>query len=258
MRVLVLAAVGGIALAAAGCSGGSCGSSDDSAVASQTSTPAASATPASTVVPSASPAGSPAAASPSGRTDLAAALLTVSDMPSGWTETNLNIDLAATQPCGRPIPVVDAATGQQEAAYRENRLGPYVAQRVMAYAGGDAAQAMSATRTLLEECKEWKGNHAGRELTFRVSPSPLQVSGLGDEAFAVQLTIEGFAGGGLVGGLLNNVVSAKSVVVVVRQGGYTFLLAQADGGVGNPSVDGGRTEQLARLAEQRLVAAIRD
>lgn len=67
MRVLVLAAVGGIALAAAGCSGGSCGSSDDSAVASQTSTPAASATPASTVVPSASPAGSPAAASPSGR-----------------------------------------------------------------------------------------------------------------------------------------------------------------------------------------------
>jgi hypothetical protein len=261
MRVLVLAALGGMLLVLAGCSGGSCGGSDnDRAAAQQPSTQAPSATmpPISDPTPSPSPSASvTATAARAGSVDLGAALLTAADMPSGWDQTNLNIDLATTQPCGRAIPVVDAASAQQEIAFRQDRLGPYVAHRVMAYASGNAEEAVNATRTLLDECKEWKGSHGGRELTFRVSPSLLDVTGIGDEAFAVRLTIHGFAGSGLAGGLVDSLVSAAADVVVVRQGDYTFLIAQANGGVGNPSVDSARTEAITRLASQRLTTALR-
>ena len=259
MRVLVLAVLGGLVLFLAGCGGGRCGdNNDDTAATRQTSTTTSSAPvsppPAQTALPSA-----PVTATtrPTASVNLSAALLTAADLPSGWNQTNLNIDLAATQPCGRAIPVVDAASAQQEIAFRQDRLGPYVAHRVMAYASGNAEEAINATRTLLDECKEWKGSHGGRELTFRVSPSSLNVGGIGDEAFAVRLTIHGFAGGGIAGGLIDSVISAASDLVVVRQGDFTFLIAQANGGVGNPSVDSGRTEQLAHLADQRLAAAIR-
>ena len=259
MRIFVLAALGGMLVCLAGCSGGSCGDSDkDSASARQSATDARTATFSPTAASTTPSGGSPTGtAAPAGGVSLAAALLAASDMPSGWTQTNLNIDLATTQPCGRAIPVVDAATAQQETSFRQDRLGPYVVHRVMAYTPGTADQAMSATQTLLDECKEWKGSHGGRELTFRVSPSSLSVDGIGDQAFAVRLTIHGLAGGGAAGGLIDDLVSAAADLVVVRQGDYTFLLAQANGGVGNPSVDSARTEQLAHLAGQRLAAAIR-
>jgi hypothetical protein len=259
MRVFVLAALGGMFLFLAGCSSGSCGDDDNNAAAVQ---PASSPTVSASVSPSTAPAmpigSSVATATPAGGVNLDAALITAADVPSGWDQTNLNIDLATTQPCERAIPLVDAAASQQEIAFRQSRLGPYVAQRVMAFGSGNAQQAMSATRTLLQECKEWKGSHGGRELTFRVSPSPLNVDGIGDEAFAVRLTIHGFAGGGAAGGLIDSLVSAASDLVVVRQGDYTFLVAQANGGVGNPSVDSSRTESITRLASQRLTNAIRD
>ncbi|MGD9895036.1 MAG: hypothetical protein AB7R89_08710 [Dehalococcoidia bacterium] len=257
MRVIILAALGGMLVLLAGCSGGRCGADGgNTAAAQQTSTPEPSvaASPISEPTPSASNA---TTATQAGGINLASALLTAADMPSGWDQTNLDIDLTATQPCGRAIPVVDAATAQQEIAFRRDRLGPYVAQRVMAYASGTAEAAMNATQTLLDECTEWKGSHGGRELTFRVSPSSLDVTGLGDQAFAMRMTIHGFAGGGVAGGLIDSVVSAAADLVVVRQGDDAFLIAQANGGVGSPNVDSGRTEQLARLAGQRLAAAIR-
>jgi hypothetical protein len=257
--MLISAVLGGLLLFIAGCGSGSCrDNDDDTAAMRQTSTPMSSATaspsPGRAAMPSAPVT---AATPPSANVNLSATLLTAADLPSGWNQTNLNIDLAATQPCGRTIPVVDAASAQQEIAFRQDRLGPYVAHRVMAYAGGNAEEAMNATRTLLDECKEWKGSHGGRELTFRVSPSSLNVDGIGDEAFAMRLTIHGFAGGGVAGGLIDSVISAASDLVVVRQGNFTFLIAQANGGVGNPSVDSGRTEQLAHVADQRLQMAIR-
>jgi hypothetical protein len=259
MRVLEAAVLCGLLLFLAGCSGGTCGNNDDTAAMRQTSTPASPATASPSLSRTAVPL-SPAAASaaPTASVNLAAALLTVAEMPSGWSQTNLNIDLAATQPCGRAIPVVDAASTQQEIAFRQDRLGPYVAHRVMAYVSGSAMEAMNATQTLLDECKEWKGSHGGRELTFRVAPSPLNVDSIGDEAFAVRLTIHGFAGGGVAGGLIDSVVAAVSDLVVVRQGDFTFIIAQANGGIGNPSVDSERTKQLVQLASQRLGMAIRD
>jgi hypothetical protein len=193
---------------------------------------------------------------PASHVNLSAALLTAADMPSGWSQTNLNIDLATTQPCGQGIPVVDTAMAQEEVAFRQDRLGPYVAERVMAFARGAAEQAMNGTRALLDQCTEWKGRHGGRELSFHVSPSPLDVEGVGDEAIAVRLTIHGFAGGSAAGGLLGSLVSAASDLVVVRQGDYAFLVAQANGGVGNPSIDSGRTEQLVRLAAQQLAVVV--
>jgi hypothetical protein len=258
MRLFVLAAFGVMILFLAGCSGGSCGENDNSTGGvQQTSTQTSSATvaPSSDPTPSAS---ITATATRTGGVNLDAALLTAADVPSGWGQTSLNIDLAKTQPCGNAIPVVDTASAQQEIAFRQDRLGPYIAHRVMACASGDAEQAMNATRTLLDDCKEWKGSHGGRELTFHVSPSSLSVDGIGDQAFVVRLTIHGFAGGGVAGGLIDSLVSAACDLVVVRQGDYTYLIAQANGGVGSPTVDGGRTEQLARLAGQRLAAAIRN
>lgn len=254
MRGLAFVVLGALVALLIGCGGGRCGGSDEATAGQQRSTPAppAAATPAATAPPTGSPAATAAAAAV---VDLPAALLTDSDVPNGWDETTLNIDLASTQPCGRPIPLIEAASQEDEVAYRQDRLGPYVVHRVMSYSDGSAEQAMNATQALLDECKEWKGRHGGRELTFSVSPSSLPVAGLGDQAFAVELTIEGLAGGGLVGGLLDNVLSAVADLVVVRRGDGAFLLAQATGGLGNPNVDHERTEQLSQLANQRLAGA---
>ena len=175
MRMLVLVILGGLLLFMAGCSSGRCEDGDaDTAATRQTSTPMSSATVSPSPGRAAMPSAPVATTTPrAANVNLSAALLTAADLPSGWNQTNLNIDLATTQPCGRAIPVVDAASAQQEIAFRQDRLGPYVVHRVMAYAGGTAEEAMNATRTLLDECKEWKGSHGGRELTFRVSPSSL-------------------------------------------------------------------------------------
>jgi hypothetical protein len=253
MRGLAFVVLGALAMLLIGCSGGRCGGSGGATAGQERATPTPPAAPAPATAP---PTGLPAAtAAAAAGVNLPAALLTASDVPNGWDETTLNVDLATTQPCGRPIPLIDAASQEDEVAYRQDRLGPYVVHRVMSYPGDSAEQAMNATQTLLDECKEWKGRHGGRELTFSVAPSSLPVDGLGDQAFAVELTIEGLAGGGLVGGLLDNVLSAVADLVLVRRGDATFLLAQATGGLGSPNVDHGRTEQLAQLADQRLAGA---
>jgi hypothetical protein len=249
MRVALFSLLGlGAVLLLAACGGGRC---DDGAEdrAQQPPAIAASAAPAS------SPSVTPMTSAAPGSTprDLSAALLMQSDVPAGWQPISLDLELENTQPCGQPIPFVPQATAQEQAPFRADRLGPYVVDTVAAYRPGDAARALEATRALLSGCREWKGRYRGRELTFRAGPSAVPVDGLGDEAFAVRLEIDGLSGGAL-GGLFDDLVRVTANLVVVRRGDLALLLAHAVGGVGNPSPDGEQTRDLAQRAARRLAA----
>jgi hypothetical protein len=238
----------GLALLLAGCGGGRCDDDDHAPEQARQPSVTATAAPATATTP-------PGSATPTAAPDLAASLLTQGDVPEGWQPTSLDLELENTQPCGRPIPFVAQAVAQQQAAFRQDRLGPYVVDTVTAYRPGAAAPAVEATRALLSDCREWKGRYRGRELTFRASPSSLPVDGLGDEAFAVHLAIDGLAGGGPLGGLLDEALGATANLVLVRRGDVALLLAHAVGGVGSPSPDAQQTSELAQRAAQRLSAA---
>ena len=247
MRLVLWLLAGAGVLLLGACSGGGCGGGDPAGRTGGSSVATATSTQSAAPAPAPATAGAPPPAAPG---DLNGLLLTAADLPSGWQPTTLDLELDSTQPCGRPIPFATEATNRVQAAFRADRLGPYVEHTVATYAAGGGAGAVEGTRALLNGCREWKEQYRGRELTFRVSPSPLPVAGLGDEAFAFRIHIEGLAGSGLLGDAL----SAAADLFVARRGDAAFLLAQAVGGVGNPTPDAVQSERLTQRAAALLTA----
>jgi hypothetical protein len=76
-----------------------------------------------------------------------------------------------------------------EQTFGEGTLGPFVRHMVASYAPGEAAPALERTRRAFADCPVWTGAYQGQTFTFRVSP--VDVSALGDESFALRLSADG-------------------------------------------------------------------
>ena len=229
--------VGLVALLLAACGGGK----DDRATTLQPATPAATSASGMTTPPAVTSTIAAITAS----TDLQKALLTLDDMPTGFTVDPPDADdEGGTDPCGRSTELRQRAVQNVEAGFAKGQLGPFVSHTIGLFRSGTAKDAMDYARKVFEECREWSDTTGdGTVLKFRLSP--VSFPRLGDQTFAMRVDVDGGS------------VKAQGDLVYVRRKDVIFLLANTMGGLGTASVDSAMTEQLVRKADEKLVAMTR-
>lgn len=187
---------------------------------------AAPATPTTEPEPTAEPAGDTADVD---QEALLAALLTLDDMPTGWTGTAPTVELrtpGGTYPsfCAAELPARSIAAAAVD--FEKSALGPLFSQTIVLYPDGDSAEA--AFDDLLEaarNCPEMTDS-AGNTNTF----SPLSFPAIGDETFAMRSS-------GLVELDIINIRVDDALITIMH------------GGLG--AVDSTQTETFARAAVAR-------
>lgn len=223
-----------VVAAAAACSG------DDGDDRAQMLTGSTSTPPVAVERPVATPApGSPTprAASP----DLTRALLTLEDMPTGFTLTGPRPDREGSKPCGKSAELRARAIQNLEAEFTKGSLGPFVTHTIGSYKSGDAGIAFDYARAVFEDCRTWtEPGDDGVPIEYRASP--LSFPRLGDQTFAMRVDAK-------IG-----TVDAQVDIVFVRRGDVIFLIGNTMGGLGVATVDTPLTEQLVRKADEKLGA----
>lgn len=170
---------------------------------------------------------------------LSEALLTLEDMPVGWTtgprvDTNGAGELSL---CG--VPAQYSPSAQVDAAFQQSDIGPFVGQIVQAFAPGEAEGAVADGRAAAGSCTGWvETNEDGTQTQWRVSL--LAFPQVGDETLALRLSAEGSSFG---------VVTMD--LVYVRRGDYLTGVAHSVWGY---VVDSDRTATLVSRADEKLAA----
>ena len=241
IRIVVAALCLVIALTAACSKDGDGGEKREAASSIDTATAgtAASASPAAgTQAP-------PAAAGAQGQTpDLSRALLTLADLPTGWSEAQPpeSEDDVNSGFCGAGSASV-TNVGKVSAEFTGETAGSLVAQSVSAYAAGDAKRVLDFLGETLRGCTEWRETTAdGQVITYHFAPLPFPR--LGDQSLTTKMKLE-------IGD-----VWVEVDMVVIRRGDIATLLAHiATASGGPPNIDSTLTERVARRADARLASA---
>lgn len=160
---------------------------------------------------------------------LLAALLTLDDMPTGWTGTAPTVESRTpggtyASFCAAELPARSIAAAAVD--FEKSALGPLFSQTIVLYPDGDSAEA--AFDDLLEaarNCPEMTDS-AGNTNTF----SPLSFPAIGDETFAMRSS-------GLVELDIINIRVDDALITIMH------------GGLG--AVDSAQTETFARAAVER-------
>ena len=175
--------------------------------------------------------------------DLSAALLTLADLPAGWTAAE---DFSGRSPadfaeemnplaaCGQDV---DFSTFRPEAgafaAFQGGRLGPFLFHAVfLAPPGADLASLEACLRALLED--------AG--ITFEMAVIPF--AQLGDETQAVRADID------------FGLFSLRFELVAIRRGDVYSMIMMMGSPTGGIGEDMSVLESLARRADERLAAVV--
>lgn len=204
----------------AGCSGGddqartvpepsvtaesSTSSPDEAPAASPTKTEAATSSTPSEAVPSPSPTeATSGSAEPEGdAAELEAIVLTLDDMPSGWTtdpEIASDDDDSAggLGLCGvedADLDVDDTDGESVDAGFKQSDFGPFVLNSVASLPSSEqAAEALDSFLDAASQCSEWtETDEEGVETTYSISP--LSFDNVGDDtiAFRISADAEGF------------------------------------------------------------------
>ena len=160
--------------------------------------------------PAQTPATPSASASPA--TDLNKALLTLSDMPPGWSPDTQSPDSASDAPSCSPLKdgLWKHLPQSAEADFSQSDTGPFLLELL---AGGSADQANTAMQALIKatgQCTTFTQKTDSGTNTW--SLAPLSFPSYGDATYAFRLSITADMG-----------ISAGGDVVIVRKGG---VLAQ--------------------------------
>jgi len=128
--------------------------------------------------------------------DLESMVLTLDDMPSGWTtapEMLSDDEATGTTFCGideAEIDVPDEAGASVDAAFKQSDFGPFVFHTVGRV--GDAGEATAALDRMLNaasQCSEWtETDDQGVETTWSITP--LSFDNVGDDTIAFRLSSE--------------------------------------------------------------------
>lgn len=201
-----------------------------------------------TVATAAASSRSPVAASPSptprpNQIDLTRALLSLEDMPTGFTTVPPDDeDDRGSQPCGKSTELRHNAVETKEAEFTKGAFGPIISHVASTFKSGEAKDRFDQARTIFEGCPSWtETDEKGETVEYRLSP--LSFPRLGDQAYAMRMDVK-------TGGAV-----AQADIVFVRRGDVIFLLGNTVGGLGVAMVDSALTEQLARKAVEKLQAA---
>jgi hypothetical protein len=169
--------------------------------------------------------------------DLEAALLTLDDMPSGWTqepEAETDDESDVTLCDVEPLDDVEAVDSSSR-EFSAGDFGPFLHHSVAVYESGQAEQALDAFLEALDACDEWTEETEDGPVTWR--PRALSFPGLGDDTVAVRINVEAEA------------FNATVDMVTWRRGDFLSLLFTMEV-FGSPDAE--QMEELARVADERL------
>jgi hypothetical protein len=191
--------------------------------------------PARSGEPGTSPASSVTSA---GQDDLRSALLTVDDLPSGFTEAAVpdNGGLGDFKGC----PLLDTSSSSDvnaQAALVFTSGATAVSETILQMSEDSARQSMSGLARVPSECHEFTANVSGLDVAF--TPDVLDLASMGDETVALRLTAQ-------VAGLP---VAIEEHVVAVRHGRTILIVTHAAPG----STDRAVTESITRAAYEKAV-----
>jgi hypothetical protein len=190
--------------------------------------------------------------------ELASALLTVSDLPSGYAlDAEAGADGAdqstgGNEACdqvfdrmrasGSPLGSTGATAAEIE--FTRGESGPFLSQGL--YSSRDRAgvlAAFAAVRRIPEMCREFTETDEDGSFTIRLAEAAFP--SMGDDSFAIRLDASG-SGEGIS-------VTLGGYLVLVRIAATMSVIAH----VGLPGVDVGETEKVARAAAARLTPLVR-
>lgn len=209
---------------------GSCG--DDSDERAQTVDPADTAAPAS------EPEDTPEAEPEPEDFDVETALLTLDDMPSGWTQDSSDTPSDADDDaalCG--VELLEDAEAVEEAGadFSAGDLGPLLSHTVAVFEDDDAERGLEEFAKALENCSEWTEDTEDGPLTFR--PAPLSFSSFGDETLAIRFDVG------------SEMVDMTMDMITWRQANTlnVILIIEVFG-----TPDGEQTEEFVTVADDRI------
>ena len=207
---------------------------------SQTATDRASAvgTPAQSAQTSAS---TPAPTPVRGALEVRKALLTLEDMPTGWSVKESKPSESTGEICGKKVFEV-VSTAKADIDFEKDAFTT-VTQAIRAYDSGEAKQGLDNALKVFETCKEWTDTAKdGSVTTYKLTP--LSFPKLGDQTVALRLNLS------------NPPVVAQVDAVYVRRGDVVIIVGYTAGGLGVARGDPEALERIARKADERLAAFI--
>src|SRR5690606_8753859 len=161
------------------------------ATATSTAMPTNTPSPTATNTPTATPTPKPPT-----EEELAASLLTLDDLPSGWImdpdaneEESVNVEEERETYSFLCEELPRRALLTVDADFQKGDFGPFLTHSLTLYPPGTAADALADIRDAVEACSEYETTlDDGTPTTMRVQP--MSFAQLGEERFAIRMTIE--------------------------------------------------------------------
>lgn len=172
--------------------------------------------------------------------DVETALLTLSDMPTGWTqdpdETPDDTDDDAAM-CELELLEDFGAVDTASADFSAGDFGPLLSHTVAVFENDDAERGLEAFTEAFENCAEWTEDTEDGPLTFR--PTPLSFPSFGDGTLAVRIDVE------------SEMVDMTMDMIAWRQAKTINLIAVAEV-FGTPDAE--QAEEFVTVADERIAS----
>ncbi|MCH8562031.1 hypothetical protein LTI14_02170 [Nesterenkonia sp. YGD6] len=198
--------------------------------------------PAASEAPNGESENSPDAEVGSGDLDVEAALLTLDDMPTGWTkdpdESSDDTDDDAAL-CELELLEDFGAVDTASADFSAGDFGPLLSHTVAVFDDDDAERGLEAFTEAFNTCDEWTEETEDGPLTFR--PTPVSFPSFGDGTLAVRIDVE------------SEMVDMTMDMITWRQANTLSLIAVMEV-FGAP--DGEQTEEFVTVADERLASLL--
>ena len=167
---------------------------------------------------------------------LSKALLTINDMPTGWTTTPPEAEDDDADFCG--VDFESTAIVDIEVGFQQSQTGPFIGHSLQLFPAGEGKRSFEAGVERASSCTEFTvTNEDGTVNTWRIWP--LSFPEVGDDTLAFRVRAEvAFFG------------SATVDIIASRRGDVISVFALTVIGFGSP--EPALTERLVRLADDRL------
>lgn len=194
--------------------------------------------PAETGTPAGEPESTSETESASADLDIDAALLTLHDMPTGWTQESSDTPTDSDDDaslCGAELLDGAEAVSEAGADFSAGDLGPLLSHTVAVFDDDGAERGLEAFTQALENCEEWTEDTEDGPVTFR--PAPLSFPSFGDETLAIRFDVG------------SEMVDMTMDMITWRQDNTLNLIVVMEV-FGTP--DGEQTEEFVTVADERI------
>jgi hypothetical protein len=172
------------------------------------------------------------------REQLNSALLTLGDLPTGWTTTAPQPDNPEDNICDFDEKTVSQPLADLKVDFQRAETGPFLVQTLQSYEGDGAEKVLSAFLEKFQSCSSWTTtDDKGKQTKWQVSGLSFPKSG--DQTIAMRIASEA-----TILGIL------ELDFVVIRRG--RIINAVGYGELGFKGIDSSQTEQFVKRADEKL------